>query len=362
MKRIFCFFVILALLLSLPFPAFCYSAKALALYEPSSKTFLERVNSEQKLPMASTTKIMTALVVLNSASLDDKVTVTAAAANVEGSSMYLKAGETLTVSDLLYGLMLSSGNDAATALAIHIGGSVDGFAKLMNDKAKTLGLLNTHFTNPSGLPDERHYTTAADLALIAAAALDNPVFAKIVALKQATVAGRTLVNHNKLLSMYDSAVGVKTGFTKKAGRCLVSAAKKDGVTLICVTLNAPDDWNDHIAALDSGFERVKLTPLSKVSVPLVTPDGITVLAKNRSTLYAVTVDSHTVTCKVSAENFVYAPKSIGDKVGTVTYYVNKTVVATDDLVITKPLIIEIKKDLLISRIIKFIKNIFKKEL
>lgn len=346
-------------------PANAYSAQSLALYEPCSGTVLESVNANVRMPMASTTKIMTALVTLKTVPLEQKVTVSAQAAGVEGSSMYLKAGETLTVSDLLYGLMLTSGNDAATALAIHISGSIEGFAKLMNEQAKALGLENTHFTNPSGLPDDDHYTTAYELAVIAAEAMKNPVFQKIVSSKTASVSGRTLTNHNKLLSMYEGAVGIKTGFTKKAGRCLVSAATRNGVTLICVTLKAPDDWNDHITALDRGFARTKNTCLAQsgsITVPLYTPDGKTVHASNRNTLYTVTTDAHDVTYTVSAEPFVYAPKTAGDKVGTVTYYVNGTTAASDDLVISCSLTEQVRKELLITRVINFIKNIFKKEL
>ena len=346
-------------------PANAYSAKSLALYEPSCGILLEDVNANARMPMASTTKIMTALVTLNRVSLDETVTVSSQAAGTEGSSMYLKAGEQLSVSDLLYGLMLTSGNDAATALAIHIGGSIEGFAKLMNEQVAALKLENTHFTNPSGLPDDDHYTTAYELAVIAAEAMKNPVFAKIVSTKTATVAGRTLTNHNKLLSMYDGAVGIKTGFTKKAGRCLVSAATRDDVTLICVTLNAPDDWNDHITALDSGFSRTQNTCLAQggaITVTLCTPDGKTVYASNRNTLYAVTTDAHDVTYTVNADRFVYAPKTAGDMVGIVTYFVNGTAVASDDLVISQSLTEQVRKELLITRVINFIKNIFKKEI
>ena len=208
--------------------------------------------------MASTTKIMTAVVTLENADLFAKVTVPSVAVGVEDSSMYLAKDETLLVKELLYGLMLTSGNDAATALAYYVGkGNIQTFVDMMNSKAKALGLENTNFTNPSGLPDDNHFTTARELAKITCYALQNPVFAKITATAKVTIGHRTLVNHNKMLSMYDGAIGVKTGFTKKAGRCLVSAATRNGVTLVCVTLNAHDDWNDHISALDSGFERCK---------------------------------------------------------------------------------------------------------
>lgn len=233
------------------------SAKSAILIEYTTGKVLYAKNAEERLPMASTTKIMTALLALETANLSDVVTIGPNAAGVEGSSMYLKAGETMTMEDLLYGLMLSSGNDAAVAIAEHIAGSEEAFAERMTARAKELGCVNTQFKNANGLPDEKHYTTALELACITGKAMENETFRKIVASTSARAGGRYLSNHNKMLSIYEGAIGVKTGYTKAAGRTLVSAAKRDDITLIAVTLNAPDDWDDHSKMLDYGFERME---------------------------------------------------------------------------------------------------------
>lgn len=238
--------------------------QSMIVMEKSTARVLCESNSRQKLPMASTTKIMTAIVALEEGNTADNVTVSAAADGVEGSSMYLRQGEIMSLEDLLYGLMLSSGNDAAVAIAEHVGGNVENFVGMMNQKAKEIGADDTHFDNPNGLPSEKHYSTAYDMALIAAYGLENETFAKIVATKEITISGygkqfeRSLVNHNKLLKLYPECIGVKTGYTKEAGRCLVSAAKRDNMTLICVTLNAPNDWNDHINCYNECFRKFSM--------------------------------------------------------------------------------------------------------
>ena len=204
--------------------------------------------------IASTTKLLTALVAAErAADLDEVVTVKGEWLGSEGSSIYLKAGEEITLRGLLYGLLLQSGNDAAMSIACHIAGSEGDFVALMNQKAAALGMKNSSFANPSGLNDDNHYSTAYDLALLAQACLDNETVAEICATRAVTVGTRTFVNHNKLLSRYEGCVGMKTGYTEKAGRTLVSAATRDGQTLICVTLNDGDDWNDHAKLLDYGF-------------------------------------------------------------------------------------------------------------
>lgn len=249
------------------------SARSAILIEKDSGRVLFEKNSEEKLPMASTTKIMTAAVALESRELDREIEISESAAGVEGSSMYLQKGEVMTLRDLLYGLMLSSGNDAAVAIAEDIAGSGEKFAELMNEKAAQIGMKNSHFTNPNGLPDENHYSTAADMARLCAYAMKNPTFCEIAATKNYKISGgkvaypRALSNHNRLLNMYDGCVGVKTGFTKAAGRCLVSAAQRGGMTLICVTLNAPDDWNDHMSLFDYGFSTYKYTKIADSEIP-----------------------------------------------------------------------------------------------
>lgn len=236
------------------------SAECACLFEPVSGTVLYEKNGSTKHAMASTTKIMTALVAMENSSPEEMVTVSARAAGQEGSSAYLKEGETISMENLLYGLMLNSGNDAAVAVAEHVGGNEENFVRMMNDKAAQLGLKNTAYKNPSGLDAEGHYTTAKELARLAYEAMKIPKFREIVSTKVKAVndGAQTVYfsNHNKMLKLYEGAIGVKTGFTKAVGRCLVSAAERDGVMLIAVTLNAPDDWNDHKNMLDSGFNRV----------------------------------------------------------------------------------------------------------
>ena len=214
-------------------------------------------NADEKLPMASTTKIMTCIIALEMCDPDEVVTVTYPSSIVEGTSLYLKEGDTITVRDLIYAAMLRSANDAASALARHISWNEAEFSYLMNEKAAKLGLTSTHFDNPHGLPSDAHYTSARDLARLAEYAMNNEEFRKIASTGKYTVTvsgrARIVINHNKLLSAYPGADGVKTGYTKNAGRCLVSSAERDGVRLICVTLSDPDDWSDHKALLDYGF-------------------------------------------------------------------------------------------------------------
>lgn len=257
MKRLFAgtAAALLAAVLLLPLKAAAVSAeKAYVLDAVSGRVLYER-NPDQRSLIASTTKIMTALVVCEQCNVLDRMRIPKEAVGIEGSSMYLREGEILTLQELLYGLMLSSGNDAAVALAIYCGGTVEGFAQRMNDKAHVLGMKNTHFENPNGLDSPGHYSTARDLAILAAYAMENPIFRQTVSTKSVKVGERCLTNHNKLLWRVSGADGVKTGFTKAAGRILVSSATREGRRIIAVTLNAPDDWNDHAALLEEGFSR-----------------------------------------------------------------------------------------------------------
>ena len=229
------------------------SAKSAALLDGTTGECLYVKNGEQRALIASTTKIMTGLLVCEAGELDRTVTVPDAAVGLEGSSMYLKKDETLTRRDLLYGMMLHSGNDAALTLAISVSGSEAAFVRQMNLRARALGLTQTHFANPHGLDSGENYSTALDLAHLAQAALQNAQLRAVVSTKTAVCAGRTLTNHNKLLWRYDGCIGVKTGYTRHAGRILVSAAERDGRMLIAVTISDPDDWRDHTALLDYGF-------------------------------------------------------------------------------------------------------------
>ena len=230
-------------------------ASCAILMDAESGRVLYEQNIHQPRLIASTTKLLTALVAVEEGEdLDQVVTVKGEWLGSEGSSIYLKAGEEITLRGLLYGLLLQSGNDAAMAIACHTAGSVEAFVDRMNRRASELGMRNSSFANPSGLNDEKHYSTAYDMALLARACLENETVADICATRSVTVGTRTFVNHNKLLYRYEGCVGMKTGFTEKAGRTLVSAAVRDGQTLICVTLNDGDDWNDHCKLLDYGFQ------------------------------------------------------------------------------------------------------------
>lgn len=227
---------------------FCKNAKAAVIIDSQSGAVLYEKNSDMRLPMASTTKIMTALAVIENSSPDDVITVSPEAAGIQGSSIYLKAGEKMTVLELLYGLLLESGNDAAAALAIGVFGSQEACVDYMNSRAHSMGLVNTSFCNVHGLDDKNHYTTAYELSLISKNAMENELFSTIVSTKSYVTSGenpRYFSNHNRLLSSFDGAVGIKTGYTSKSGRCLVSAAQFEDERYIAVTLGDPLDWNDH---------------------------------------------------------------------------------------------------------------------
>lgn len=240
------------------------SAQAAVLIDVESGRILYEKNGDEKKPIASITKIMTAIIAIEHGDLEEKVTISAKAAGKEGSSLYLKQGEQMTLKHLLYGLMLRSGNDAAVAIAEHIGGSEEGFVALMNEKAAYLGMTNSHFVNPHGLDDERHYSTANDMAKLTVYALQNEAFQHIVGTNVIQVPhprenwNLKWYNKNKMLHMYAGADGVKTGYTSKAKRTLVSSATRNEQQLVVVTLNAPDDWNDSMALLDYGFQQYPL--------------------------------------------------------------------------------------------------------
>lgn len=308
------------------------SARSAALYEPETKSFIYEKNQNKRLPMASTTKIMTALVALENSELSRVVNIDRRAVGVEGSSLYLNEGEELSMEDLLYALLLRSANDAALAIAYDISGSVEEFSRLMNEKAGKLGLSDTNFTNPHGLDDELHYTTAHDLAIIAAAALENPDFQRISStykksIKNSEGLSRLLVNHNKLLSLYDGAIGVKTGFTKKSGRCLVGAAERDGLRLVSVTIDAPNDWSDHQAMLDYGFSRYESRRLADsheyaYTIPVLDAEDemAVVRVSNTDELRQVMAKaSPEIKAQVSLPRYTAAPISEGEVLGRVSF-------------------------------------------
>lgn len=338
------FFLLLSSFFVLPASAVPdVSASSAVLIEAGSGRVLYQKNAFVRLPMASTTKIMTALVAIEKGDLTKTVTVTRESVGVEGSSIYLEVGEKLTLESLLYALLLQSANDAATAIAIEVGGSVEGFAELMNKKADELGLTATHFTNPHGLDDEEHYTSAYDLARIAAHALGNETFRTICSTYKKTIpkgedGTRVLVNHNKLLRLYDGAIGVKTGFTRRSGRCLVGAAERDGLTLVSVTLRAPDDWNDHREMLDFGFshyERVTLAETGDFTAPLPLTGGTAdyAIAANAEEMSVMLNRSHgEITYRIEAPHVLVAPIRVGDRLGRVVYLCDGEEIASSPLI------------------------------
>ncbi len=302
----------------------------------TGETLLEQ-NADERLPMASTTKIMTALVALSEGELDRVYTVRPEYAAVEGSSMYLQAGEQLTLRDTLYGLMLESGNDAAVAIAGECGGQ-QAFVDKMNQKAAELGLKDTHFDNPNGLDGETHYTTAKELAMLTAAALHDPVFRQIVSTKNYTAGQRVMSNHNRLLRTYEGAIGVKTGYTRRSGRCLVSAAERNGRTLVAVTLNDPDDWADHAAMLDEGFSRYQEVTLHKSGDVLLTQrvfggdaDTVPLIAGHTVTAWLLPGEKERMKLVRYGDRICYAPVVKTAAAGRMEYRIDDTVLAQDTL-------------------------------
>ena len=315
------------------------SARSAAVIECTSGEIVFAKNEDERLPMASTTKIMTALTVISTCRLSDTVTVPKEACGIEGSSVYLREGECFTVEELLYALMLASANDAATALAIHAKGSVEAFAEEMNRQAEALGLSDTHFTNPHGLNDKDHYTTAKELAIISAHAAKNETFRKICSTKKTVIkrdskeSARLLTNHNKMLSLYDGAFGIKTGFTKISGRCLVSGAEKNGLSFIAVTLNAPDDWNDHKAMLDLAFSLYEKRVLLKkgeisITLPLVGSLQSSVLCTNTEDICVIVPRGLSdIERIVEIKRFEFAPIDKGEQVGRIIFKYKGKIIA-----------------------------------
>ena len=307
------------------------SAQSAILLDASSDGILYAKNADLRLPMASTTKIMTALIALEYGDIDVKYAIPQGAVGVEGSSVYLTEGEMLTLGELVYALMLESANDAAEAIAIIIAGSIDAFADIMNRRADELELQDTHFTNPHGLDHDEHYTTAYDLARLTSFALKNQKFREIVSTRKATIpfngdeGRRLLVNHNRLLREYSGTIGVKTGFTKRSGRCLVSAAERDGMTLVAVTINAPNDWKDHTAMLDWGFDNYVHYVLSnvgeyKLTMPVTGGNAQWAMFTNTQKICATLKKDHgPISVEIIAPHFVYAPIQRTDTIGKLIY-------------------------------------------
>ena len=330
---------LLAALLLLPLPTARaanepgVSAQSAILISGDDGTVIFEKNAHARLAMASTTKIMTALLTLEEAERagDPVIDITEEMVRVEGSSMGLQAGNRLTLTNLTSGMLLASGNDAANAAALYLGESQEGFAKLMNARAREIGMEETNFVTPSGLDDDEHYSTAYDMALLGREAMMNDEFARIAgssALQVEFIEPEQRVsytNHNKLLRIYDGCIGIKTGFTKKAGRTLVSAARREGTTLIAVTLNAPDDWDDHTAMFDYGFETVKTVQMGGEALPETLPvagsdkQGVTLRMGQRLSMTLPIEQAQGVESRVLLPRFLYAPVLAGERVGRVQY-------------------------------------------
>ncbi len=306
---------------------------AMILYEPRTGTVLEALHPDEPMLIASTTKIMTALVVLERCTLHERVTVTPAQTRIEGSSASLIAGEVYSVEDLLYGLMLASGNDAACVLAEHTAGSIAEFARCMNEKAEKLGLQNTHFANPHGLNDPEHYSSARDLALLTAAAMENKVFCTIFSSRSYETHGVEYLNHNKLLDTCEGCLGGKTGYTRAAGRTLVSCAQRDGLRLICVTLNDDDDWDHHRQSYDRAFSAYQFLPLPAKgwqSVPVISGTAASVRL-DCAAPGALLHRGANVETEIELPRYLFAPLAPRDAVGTVRILENGRMVCTAEI-------------------------------
>ncbi len=351
------------------------SAKSAIVLEAKSGRVVYEKNGYDVLPMASTTKIMSTVIALESdIDLDEYFTVDSDAIRVEGSSMGLQEGDRVTLRTLCYGMMLPSGNDAANATAVRVAGSVEAFVDMMNDKAKELGLENTSFVTPSGLDDytDDHYSTAYDMAVLTSYAVKNPLFREICSSKNVELEygnppyKRWLANNNKLLRYCDGVYGVKTGFTDKARRCLVSACERDGVELICVTLNAPDDWQDHSKLYDYGYSKVKECSLdsniSDVKFNVVGSNDDTIYAKLEREPVASLFegDIETVTRKIIVNSFYYAPVIEEEVLGRVEYYLDGKLIESVNIIAEKEVpAVRYEQQSTVKRMIERIKNFLK---
>lgn len=328
---------LLAAVLILPFGAQALSARKAVLMDAETGRILYEKDADSESLIASTTKIMTALIVCERCNVLDRMRIPKEAVGIEGSSMYLQEGEVLTLQELLYGLMLRSGNDAAVALAIYCGGTVEGFVELMNDKAHTLGLTGTHFENPNGLDAPDHHSTARDLAVLTAYAMNNPIFVKTVSSKAVTVGHRVMRNHNKLLWQVEGADGVKTGYTKAAGRILVSSAVREGRRLIAVTIDAPDDWQDHKALLEEGFAGFRSRRVIRAgdcvgTLEVESGQGHLVELIAMDDFSYALADDEEVTLVLPSPGFVYAPVAKGQNAGSGHLYLDDALIGSVPLI------------------------------
>lgn len=323
------FTFLLAFLFVLPMTVYGadISAGSAIVIDADTGIVLYEKKAYEERPIASTTKIMTALLAIESDRLNETVKITSEMLQTEGSSLGLREGDTLTLSDLVTGMMLTSGNDSANAVAFFLSGGLTEFAELMNKRATEIGMNNTCFVTPSGLDEGGHHSTAYDMALLTAVAVQNKTFCDIVSKPSAQIIiGKkkiTVYNHNKLLERDENFFGVKTGYTKKAGRCLVSAKNYNGNKLICVTLSAPDDWNDHINLLKECEKKYNKYDVSdNIEINVVGAKSNTVKVSYQKELYVLS----DLKLEIYHPPFVYAPVKKGERLGWVYVYYNEKLI------------------------------------
>ena len=335
LKRICAFLLVLFLPITAFAAPISVSAQSAIVINSADNSVIYSKNAYSSMPMASTTKIMTCVLACESTRLNDTVVITnEMLAGTEGSLIYLKPDDKITLYDLTVAAMLASGNDAANAVAFCLSGSIADFVALMNKKACSIGMKNTFFVTPSGLDEKNHHSTAYDMALLASYAMKNSCFSKICALKSAqiTINGKkqTVYNHNKLLSSDNNFVGVKTGFTEKAGRCLVSAYNYNGNMIITVTLNAPDDWQDHKRLV--AFAKKQFTTKKDNKTFALDVVGAPKNTVQCGYEYNVTVYKN-LDIRLYYYPFVYAPLKCGDTVGECKIYSNNRLIKTVDITV-----------------------------
>ena len=341
MKKLICVLICAAFILCASIPVYAEtdnsktvetSAAAFVLYCPQNGSIILSKNENEHKKPASTTKLLTSLITLEQAARGNSTVTFTDKMTAEGSSMYLEYGDTVKLSDLAAGMMMCSGNDAANAAAISISGSYEKFSGVMNSRAQSIGMKSSHFVTPSGLDDDNHYTTAHDMALLMAEVLRNSQLAELISQKSATVdfikpeKHMTYTNHNRLLSMYSYCIGGKTGYTDAAGRCLVTASRRDNLTLICVTLDDKNDWKDHTALYEYGFSKLGCYMDNEFTAEIPVAGGeddfVTVSADSSCELVVNKGEESKIKRMVKLDSFLFAPVMQGETVGEIEYSLN----------------------------------------
>lgn len=342
------------------------SAKSAVVIDADTCEILFSKSEDNVMSMASTTKIMTAIVALENADLDKNIEIKREYTLVEGSSMYLREGEILTMTDLVYGLMLMSGNDSAIAIAHETTGDYDEFIALMNQKAQELELHNTSFANPNGLDAENHHTTAYELAKLSAYALKNELFVEIVSSKYYKSETRTMQNHNKMLWLLEDVIGVKTGYTKSSGRCLVSASEIDGKVLVAVTLDAPSDWADHTAMFEDAFEKYDMYNIhnkgdifAEIDIFAGEKQKTNITFNETLNLSLTATQKDNLTYYINSKKINYSPIKKGEIYGEIVYNIGNEEIYRENLVFSEDIGLEYIEEMnFFEKMIDFIKSLF----